>query len=72
MADLGAIFSTVSRASSLAFELYKLATSNPHGTNHLSKVARSISTFSSTVKELATVIRENDTIPSPEVRHFDA
>jgi hypothetical protein len=67
MADLAGVFSIVSWASSLALELYKLATKAPSALNSINTITKSISNFSSTVKQVGTIIREDDSLPSPEV-----
>lgn len=71
MADFGAIFQIVSRGSALALEFYKLAptTTIASGTTDISRVAKSISNFSSTVKQIGTIIKEDDSLPSAEVSY---
>ncbi|KAF2185051.1 hypothetical protein K469DRAFT_577355 [Zopfia rhizophila CBS 207.26] len=66
MADLAAIFSVVSWGSKLALEIYKFATRTLHASNDLSLVAKSISNFSLTIKQLGANIKDNDRFPSPE------
>ncbi|KAF2710493.1 hypothetical protein K504DRAFT_361164, partial [Pleomassaria siparia CBS 279.74] len=66
MADLAAVFNIVSRASALALELYKFATTAPNAVNNINKLTRSISSFASTVKQVGAIIREDDSLPSHE------
>ncbi|KAF2280895.1 uncharacterized protein EI97DRAFT_12612 [Westerdykella ornata] len=65
MADFAAIFSAIARSSSLALNLYKIATASPQ-TADIIRVAQSINSFSSALKQIATLIREDDTIYSSE------
>jgi len=64
MADLARVFHIVSRASSLVLELYTLAATAPSGVRD---ITTAIASFSSTVKQVGTVIREDDSLPSLEV-----
>ncbi|KAF2652262.1 hypothetical protein K491DRAFT_558718, partial [Lophiostoma macrostomum CBS 122681] len=64
MADLGAIFSGVSRGSALTLHLYQIATESGPAADDLSRVAKSISNFSTAVKQVGTTIREDDSLPS--------
>jgi hypothetical protein len=64
MADLAGVFNIVSRTSSLALELYKLASVAPSTLNSINRIAKSISSVSSTVKQIGTIIREDDSLPS--------
>ncbi|KAF2474602.1 uncharacterized protein BDR25DRAFT_332020 [Lindgomyces ingoldianus] len=66
MADLAAIFSTVSRGARLALELNELAATTPDATYNLHRIAKSVSNFSLTVKQVGTLIKENDHLPSLE------
>ncbi|ORY11236.1 hypothetical protein BCR34DRAFT_484535 [Clohesyomyces aquaticus] len=66
MANLATIFSTVTRGAKLALELNELAVTAPDATYNLHRIAKSISNFSLTVKQIGTVIRTDDKIPSPE------
>lgn len=66
MADLGAIFSFVSSGSSLAYKIFTLATKVEDG-KFLGQIAKSISNASLTVKQIGTIIKEDDTLPSAEV-----
>jgi hypothetical protein len=70
MANLGAIFASVSRGSTLALDLYKIATEQCSAGHDLSRVAKSISKFSSAVKQVGTIIKEDDSLPSAEVSGF--
>ncbi|KAF2792001.1 hypothetical protein K505DRAFT_247659 [Melanomma pulvis-pyrius CBS 109.77] len=66
MADLAAVFRIVSRASKLALELYTIAATTPNAVDGISRITGSISSFSSTVKHVGTIIREDDSLPSLE------
>lgn len=68
MADLRAIFSFVTRASSLSLSLFNIATKAPDG-NFISQIAKNISNSSLTVKQIGTIIREDDSLPSAEAVH---
>jgi hypothetical protein len=67
MADFGAIFSSVSRGSALTLHLYKIATEHGPAADDLSRVAKSICNFSTAVKQVGTIIREDDSLPSAKV-----
>lgn len=60
MADFGAIFSVVTRASSLALELYKLR-GRDQAADEVVHLAKCINSYSLAVKQLGTVIRDDDT-----------
>lgn len=70
MAVLAAILPVVSRSSYLALELYQLAASSPEEAKDLVKVAKSINNFASILKQVGTIIKEDDRLPSYEVRGF--
>lgn len=68
MAELAAILPTVSRSASLALELYRIAASTQDVARDYIKVAKSINSFASIVKQVGTIIKEDDRLPSHEVR----
>lgn len=70
MAALAAILPVVSRSSCLALELYRLAASSTGEARDLLKVARAINRFASILKQVGTIIKEDDRLPSYEVCHF--
>lgn len=51
----------------LALDLYNVATTASFTPTDFSRIAKSISTFSLTVKQVGTIIREDDSLASPEV-----
>jgi hypothetical protein len=69
MAVLAAILPIVSRSSRLALELYKFAASSPGSSNDLVRIAGAINNFASILKQLGTIIKEDDRLPSHQVRH---
>lgn len=69
MAVLAAILPVVSRSSCLALELYQFAASSPGEAKDLIKVAKVINNFASILKQVGTIIKEDDRLPSYEVRH---
>ncbi|KAF3038782.1 hypothetical protein E8E12_002489 [Didymella heteroderae] len=66
MAVLAAILPVVSRSSCLALELYQLAASSPGEAKDLIKVAKAINNFASILKQVGTIIKEDDRLPSYE------
>lgn len=68
MAVLAAILPLASQASALALLLYRLAAANSHTTIELLKTAKAISNLALIVKEVGTIIKEDDRLPSAEVR----
>ncbi|KAJ8105172.1 hypothetical protein OPT61_g10341 [Boeremia exigua] len=66
MAALTAILPVVSRSSCLALELYRLAASSPGEAKDLLKVAKAINSFASILKQVGTIIKEDDQLPSYE------
>ncbi|KAF2016064.1 hypothetical protein BU24DRAFT_450670 [Aaosphaeria arxii CBS 175.79] len=65
MADFGAIFALYSRGSALSLDLYKHAATARDG-KFLCQLAKSVSNFSLTVKQIGTIIRQDDSLPSAE------
>jgi len=70
MAVLAAILPVVSRSSCLALELYQFAASSPGEAKDLVKVAKAINNFASILKQVGTIIKEDDRLPSYEVCYF--
>jgi hypothetical protein len=70
MAELAAILPVVSHCSYLALELYQFAASSPGEAKDHVKVAKAINNFASILKQVGTIIKEDDRLPSYEVRHF--
>lgn len=70
MAVLAAILPVVSRSSCLALELYQFAASSPGEAKDLIKVAKAINNFASILKQVGTIIKEDDRLPSYEVCSF--
>jgi hypothetical protein len=69
MAVLAAILPVVSRSSCLALELYQFAASSPGSAKDFVKVARAINNFALILKQVGTIIKEDDRLPSLEVCH---
>ena len=67
MAVLAAILPVVSRSSCLALELYQFAASSPREAKDLIEVAKAINNFASILKQVGTIIKEDDRLPSYEV-----
>lgn len=67
MAVLAAILPVVSRGSCLALELYQFAASSPGQAKDLIEVAKAINNFASILKQVGTIIKEDDRLPSYEV-----
>jgi hypothetical protein len=67
MAVLAAILPVVSRSSCLALELYQFAASSPGAAKDYVKVAKAINNFGSILKQVGTIIKEDDRLPSFEV-----
>lgn len=70
MAVLAAILPVVSRSSSLSLELYQFAALSPKEAKDSLEVARAINNFASILKQVGTIIKEDDRLPSYEVRPF--
>lgn len=71
MAELIAILPIVSRSSSLTLEIYQLAALETHSTEDFLKIGKTISDFALIVKQVGTIIKEDDRLPSTEVwKHF--
>lgn len=70
MAVLAAILPVVSHSSCLALELYQFAASSPGEAKDLIKVAKAINNFASILKQVGTIIKEDDRLPSYEVCYF--
>ncbi|KAJ4312713.1 hypothetical protein N0V94_007314 [Neodidymelliopsis sp. IMI 364377] len=66
MAVLAAILPVVSRSSCLALELYQFAASSPGAAKDYVKVAKAINNFGSILKQVGTIIKEDDRLPSFE------
>jgi hypothetical protein len=68
MAVLASILPVVSRSSALALELYRVAAEEPEAAKELIEVAGKINGFALILKQVGTIIKEDDRLPSPEVR----
>ncbi|KAJ4984053.1 hypothetical protein SVAN01_10484 [Stagonosporopsis vannaccii] len=66
MAVLAAILPVVSRSSCLALELYRFAASSPAEAESFLKVARAINGYAAILKQVGTIIKEDDRLPSYE------
>ncbi|KAF9692379.1 hypothetical protein EKO04_009369 [Ascochyta lentis] len=66
MAVLATILPVVSRSSCLALELYQFAASSPGEAKDFVKVAKAINNFASILKQVGTIIKEDDRLPSYE------
>lgn len=67
MAVLAAILPLAAQGSTLALLLYRVAAANPHEAKELLGTARGISNLALIVKEVGTIIKEDDRLPSAEV-----
>lgn len=67
MAVLAAILPLASQGSTLALLLYRVAAANPHEARELLGTAKGISHLALIVKEVGTIIKEDDRLPSAEV-----
>jgi hypothetical protein len=72
MAVLEAILPAVARSSGISLQLYRVAASSHNAAaRDLIKAASTINNFASTLKQIGTIIKEDDRLPSSEVcRHF--
>ena len=68
MAVLAAILPVVARSSALALELYRVAAEPPETAKEFIGVASQINGFGAILKQVGTIIKEDDRLPSPEVR----
>ncbi|KAF9730540.1 hypothetical protein PMIN02_001479 [Paraphaeosphaeria minitans] len=66
MAVLAAILPLVSQSSALALVLYRLAAADAYAAKELLKAAKAISNLALIVKEVGTIIKEDDRLPSAE------
>ncbi|EOA80936.1 uncharacterized protein SETTUDRAFT_100000 [Exserohilum turcica Et28A] len=66
MAVLAAILPVVSRSSALALGLFRIAAESPEAAQELVAVANKINAFASILKQVGTIIKEDDRLPSPE------
>jgi len=68
MAVLEAILPVVSRSSGLALELYRVAASSENeAAEDLIKAAGATNNFASVLKQIGTILKEDDRLPSHEV-----
>jgi hypothetical protein len=67
MAVLAAILPIVSRSSVLALHLYQLAATEADAAKDIVATAKSINNVSLIVKQIGTIIKEDDRLPSSEV-----
>lgn len=68
MAVLAAILPVVSRSSHLALQLFGVAAQSPEATKDLVAVATKVNGFAAILKQVGTIIKEDDRLPSLEVR----
>lgn len=68
MAALAAILPVVARSSSLALELYRVAAGSQEAATELIKAAKVINHFALNLKHIGTIVKEDDRLPSHEVR----
>lgn len=69
IAVLESILPVVSRSSGLALELYRVAASSQTGAaRDLIQAAGATNNFASVLKQIGTIIKEDDRLPSHEVR----
>ncbi|EMD61929.1 hypothetical protein COCSADRAFT_183086 [Bipolaris sorokiniana ND90Pr] len=66
MAVLAAILPVVSRSSALALDLFKTAAALPDVAKERVEIANRINGFASILKQVGTIIKEDDRLPSPE------
>ncbi|KAI4951435.1 hypothetical protein J4E91_004145 [Alternaria rosae] len=66
MAVLADILPVVSRSSALALKLYGVAVESPEAAKDLVAVANKVNGFAAILKQLGTIIKEDDRLPSPE------
>lgn len=67
MAVLAEILPVVSRSSNLALELYRLTAQPQDVAKEFVKVASAINEFALILKQVGTLIKEDDRLPSHEV-----
>lgn len=74
MGVLEAILPAVARSSALSLELYRVAASSQNeAAKDLIKAAGAINNFASILKQIATIVKEDDQLPSHKVRqHLDS
>jgi hypothetical protein len=65
---IAAILPVVSRSSALALELYRVAAESPEAAKGLIAVAGQTNRFALILKQVGTIIKEDDLLPSPKVR----
>jgi len=68
MAVLAAILPVVSRSSSLALQLFGVAAESPEAAKDFVAVASKVNGFAAILKQVGTIIKEDDRLPSLEVR----
>ncbi|KAL7774752.1 hypothetical protein CFE70_005666 [Pyrenophora teres f. teres 0-1] len=66
MAVLAAILPVVSRSSSLALQLFGIAAASPEAARDFVAVASKINGFAAILKQVGTIIKEDDRLPSLE------
>lgn len=67
MAVVASILPVVSRCSTLTLEIYQVASTTVDFAKDLSQAAGSISNFALVLKQVGTIIKEDDGLPSLEV-----
>lgn len=67
MAVLDNILPAVGRISGLSRELYRVAAANHKAAQDFIKAASSVNSFAATLKQIGTIIKEDDRLPSREV-----
>lgn len=67
MAVLAAILPVVARSSGLALDLYRVTAGSHEVASELIKAAKVINHFALNLKQIGTIIKEDDRLPSHEV-----
>jgi hypothetical protein len=68
MAVLETILPAVARSSTISVEIYRVAALSPNeAVKDLVKSASAINNFASTLKQIGTIVKEDDRLPSNEV-----
>jgi hypothetical protein len=69
MAVLETILPAVARSSTISVEIYRVAALSPNeAVKDLVKSASAINNFASTLKQIGTIVKEDDRLPSNQVR----
>jgi hypothetical protein len=72
MAVLETVLPAVARSSTISVEIYRVAALSPNeAVRDLVKSARAINSFASTLKQIGTIVKEDDRLPSNQVCVFE-